>query len=477
MAIYHHSIKIISRGKGKSAVAAAAYRSGEIITNEYDGITHDYTHKSGIAHAEILLPDNAPNEYHDRAILWNAVEKSEKNCNAQLAREIELTLPVELTQEQNIELTRDYCQRHFVTAGMCADICIHDKKDGNPHAHIMLTMRPITESGEWAAKSKKEYFVDENGERLRLANGNFKTRKISAVDWNEHIKAEEWREGWAVAANAALEQSGNAERIDHRSYARQGIEQIPAVHLGVAASQMERRGIRTERGDLNRQIEISNAELRRTRARILKLRDWLKAEQKTDTPMLYDVIQEILSSAGSQNRYAKICDLKSAAGVLNFMQENHIATIGQLREKVEDLYRRQTDLRDRLKPIDRRLKTLDKHFKQTEIVSRNRTVYSQYMAQKPKSKKAFYEAHRAEIMLYEAAARYIKANLNGRDKIPLKEWKAERVKLIGARSVLDAGYQILKAEIRDVETIRKYAEQIARSAEPPQKQHVIGMDR
>jgi hypothetical protein len=341
----------------------------------------------------------------------------------------------------------------------------------------MLTMRPITESGKWAAKSKKEYLLDENGERIRLESGSFKTKKMSVTDWNEHTKAEEWRAAWAASVNAALEQNGNTERVDHRSYARQGIEQIPAIHLGVAASQMERRGIRTERGNLNRQIEISNSELRRTKARIIKLRNWLKAEQKTDTPTLYGVIQEVLSGAESQSRYAKIRNLKSAAGVLNFMQGNHITTIGQLREKVEDLYGRQTDLRDRLKPIDRRLKTLDEHIKQMEIVSRNRTVYSQYMAQKPKNKEAFYEAHRVEIMLYEAAARYIKANLNGRDKIPLKEWKAERVKLIGARSVLEAEYKTLKAEIREVETIRKYAEQIARSAEPPQKQHLIGMDR
>ena len=126
MAIYHLSIKIISRGKGKSAVAAAAYRAGECINNEYDGITHDYTHKGGVVHTEILLPDHAPRVYADRAILWNAVERIEKAKNSQLAREIELALPVELTREQNISLAHDYVKRHFVEQGMCADICIHD---------------------------------------------------------------------------------------------------------------------------------------------------------------------------------------------------------------------------------------------------------------------------------------------------------------------------------------------------------------
>jgi len=156
---------------------------------------------------------------------------------------------VELTQEQNINLVREYVKRHFVEQGMCADICIHDKQDGNPHAHIMLTMRPFEQSGEWGAKSRKEYILDSKGEKIMLKSGEFKTRKICAVDWNEQTKAEEWRQAWADCANTFLERGNHAERIDHRSYERQGIDLIPTVHLGVAAFQMEKRGIRTERGN------------------------------------------------------------------------------------------------------------------------------------------------------------------------------------------------------------------------------------
>ena len=191
IAIYHCSIKIVSRGKGKSAVAAAAYRSVEKITNEYDGMIHDYTKKGGIAHTEILLPDHAPREYFNRATLWNAVEKIEKAKNSQLARELELALPVELSAEQNLSLVREYANRNFVAVGMCADICIHDKKDGNPHAHIMLTMRPIEQDGTWGAKSKKEYMLDENGEKITLKSGAFKSRKIDTTDWNDQTNAEQ----------------------------------------------------------------------------------------------------------------------------------------------------------------------------------------------------------------------------------------------------------------------------------------------
>ena len=145
MAIYHLCIKIISRGKGKSAVAASAYRSGEKIKNEYDGIVHDFTRKGGIAHTEIILPQNAPQEFSDRGILWNSVEKIEKSKNSQLAREIEVALPKELNREKQIELIREYVKENFVKVGMCADIALHDKNDGNPHCHILLTMRPLNE--------------------------------------------------------------------------------------------------------------------------------------------------------------------------------------------------------------------------------------------------------------------------------------------------------------------------------------------
>ena len=151
MAIYHCSIKIISRGKGKSAVASAAYQAGEKIVNEYDGVIHDYTRKGGVVHTEIILPDQAPREYADRSVLWNSVEKVEGNCNSQLSREIGLALPIELSIEQNIVLAHDFVKQHFVSAGMCADVCIHDTGKGNPHAHVMLTMRPINDNGTWGA--------------------------------------------------------------------------------------------------------------------------------------------------------------------------------------------------------------------------------------------------------------------------------------------------------------------------------------
>ena len=186
IAIYHCNISIVSRGKGKSAVAAAAYRSGEKLTNEWDGITHDYTRKGGVVHTEIMLPPHAPPSFSDRSTLWNSVELYEKAGNAQLAREIDAALPIELSREEQIRLVREYCSSQFVSKGMCVDFAIHDTDSGNPHCHIMLTMRPLDERGAWAAKSKKEYDLDENGERIRLPNGRYKTHKVDLTGWNDN---------------------------------------------------------------------------------------------------------------------------------------------------------------------------------------------------------------------------------------------------------------------------------------------------
>lgn len=210
MAIYHCHCKIISRGQGRSAVGAAAYRSGEKLKNEYDGIEHDYTKKGGVAYSEIMLCENAPKEYQDRATLWNAVEQAEKGSRAQLAREYEVALPVELSREEQIQLVRDFAKENFVDKGMCVDFSIHDKEDGNPHAHIMLTTRPIEKDGTWGAKATNEYVLDKNGERIlqKIDKQNrkiYKRVKIETTDWNTKEFLQRSRESWAEKVNQELE--------------------------------------------------------------------------------------------------------------------------------------------------------------------------------------------------------------------------------------------------------------------------------
>lgn len=262
MAIYHCHCKVISRGQGRSAVGAAAYRSGERLTNDYDGITHDYTNKGGVVYSEVMLCENAPQEYQNRAVLWNEVERQEKGGKARLAREYEVALPIELSRDEQIELVRDYVRENFVEKGMCADIAVHDKGDGNPHAHIMLTTRPIEPGGEWGAKQKKEYLLDKDGNKqYDPKKKTYKCRTVKVNDWDTTEFLQRSRENWAAIVNRELEKKNLPQRVDHRSLKEQGKERIPTEHIGVAAKNMEKRGKVSERGERNREITAANRQL------------------------------------------------------------------------------------------------------------------------------------------------------------------------------------------------------------------------
>lgn len=217
----HFSVSIRKRSKRQSAVAGAAYQSGEKLFSEYDLKTKNYSYKAPEVLAKgILLPSHAPRSYADRQTLWNAVEKVEGQWNAQLARGIIMALPRELPKSEYEPLIRDYCREQFVSKGMVADFAIHDKGDGNPHAHILLTMRAMDENGKWLPKAHKVYDLDENGERIRLPSGEWKSHKENTVDWNDRKYAEIWRTEWANTVNRYFEKNGIPERLDLRSFAR-----------------------------------------------------------------------------------------------------------------------------------------------------------------------------------------------------------------------------------------------------------------
>ena len=286
MAIYHLSVKIGSRGKGQSAVAAAAYRSGEKLTDKETGLTSDYTRKGGVVFSEISLCENAPAEYADRATLWNAVHEIEKAKDARLWREIEVALPRELNREEQIATVREFVKQQ-TAKGMCADWALHDKGDGNPHAHIMLTVRSIEPSGKWAPKSRKVYDLDENGERIfqkvdKTGRKQYKSHKEEYNDWNAAERVEEWRATWAECCNARL---AERDRIDHRSYERQGKEQIPTVHEGYAARQLAAQGQISDRIQLNAEIRQRNTLLQQIAAQFKTFGEEIKqliAEQNQE---------------------------------------------------------------------------------------------------------------------------------------------------------------------------------------------------
>ena len=313
--------KVISRGTGRSAVAAAAYMSCSRIYNDYDGVQHDYTRKQGLVWQQIFLPDMAPAEWSAREVLWNAVEEAEKTKDSRLAREFVVALPVELNQDEWIALLTDFIQANFVAEGMCADVCIHDTDGHNPHAHIMLTVRPLTKVGTWQHKTEKEYLCVRDGEEQGFTAAEFKLAQSEGWEkqyqykagkkkvymppsqaeaqgyeriskypkstkygrqnpiserWNSEDQLVLWRAAWADTVNRCLERFGHEERVDHRSHAERGLDEQPTIHEGVVARTLEKKGIISDRCELNRQIKADNALLQELKSLVKKLMDAVK---------------------------------------------------------------------------------------------------------------------------------------------------------------------------------------------------------
>ena len=502
IAIYHCSIKIVSRGKGKSAVAAAAYRSGEKLTNEWDGLTHDYTKKGGVVHSEILLPAHAPPAFSDRSTLWNSVELSEKSNNAQLAREVEIALPVELSREEQTRLVREYCSSQFVSKGMIADFNLHDTGGGNPHAHILLTMRPLDENGAWLPKSKKEYVLDENGEKIRLPSGRYKTRKVDLVDWNNRENAEVWRRTWADLTNEFLAQNNCPERIDHRSYERQGIDQIPTVHVGVSATQMEKEGIVTERGELNRNINAANRILREIRRLVRGLKDWI-AELKERKAALLEALTEARAQASEPTipqllaRYMEqrgeeradwtskgklkgaVSDFNKVQAAMEFLRQKEISTVETLDRQLDGISENAVAIRDSMRKAERRIKDIDTLLSHIGNYEKYKPVYREYAAIGwKKQKEKFEEAHRGELDAYRAAARYVKTHLPG-TSYSRKELEAERKNLAAALPGKREELEAVQADVRTLRDVRHWLnqvlppEQYRQTAEPGKKPSIV----
>lgn len=445
MAIYHLHAQIISRTSGRSAVAAAAYRSGENLTNEYDGVQHDFTAKHNIVYTEIMLPEHALAAYSDRNSLWNSVELSEKNSNAQLAREIEVALPAELSRDEQIKLVREYCKANFVDEGMCVDFAIHNPPltasygkgtylldaDGefqrdengrrihasvleehpemgvyqNPHAHIMMTLRPIDKDGKWESKSKQQYvcvkdrethnFTAEefkvaqqegwqkqfqykdgkkkvwltqnegNARGLERVNKFPKTEKVmneTLERWNSKDRIFDWRERWSRDVNSALASIGSSERIDHRSYADQGIEKMPSIHMGPDVMALERRGVETEIGNINREIKAANTRMQQLREQLKSMVDTAKEmadAAKEKAKMAYEKTAHALESIRARFISAeyKANDYEDRAKSLEFSLRNHSRLDNTRRAEERRLFseKREAEYRDRIKSVKKEL--------------------------------------------------------------------------------------------------------------------------
>ena len=312
---------------------------------------------------------------------------------------------------------------------MCCDFAVHDKGDGNPYAHILLTMRAFDENGKWLPKSRKIYDLDENGNRIRLPSGSYKSHKENTVDWNEQKYAEIWRQGWADTANKYLEANNCPERLDLRSYVRQGKEQIPTVHMGSAVCQMEKRGIKTNIGNLNRDIKTANSLMQSIRQTVRHLKNWiadLKEKKQAVTEELNNeqkeaalpqILMQYLSVRKEERNgwsyYGKTkgntIDLKKIAGITAYLQETKIFTLESLDKHLEDVSSRADSVRQSMKLKENKIKDINAFFRHISNYEKYKSIYTEYSNIHWKGRKQkFAETHEEELNSFKSASAYFK---------------------------------------------------------------------
>ena len=419
MALFHLNVTQIKRSKGQSAIAAAAYRAGEKLYSEYYGETSDYTNKGGVICSEILLPDHAPREYADRKTLWNAVEKAERGKNAQLAYSFDIALQNEFSLDENIALARQFLLEHFVSRGMVVDFAIHvpDTEPGgisNPHFHVMAPIRPIEANGKWGMKQRRVYEQDEEGNRLLDADGNYIFNEVPTTDWGSPETLEYWREQWAALCNAKFEEKGLPERIDHRSYERQGVDILPTIHEGPSVRQMEAKGIRTDKGEFNRWIKATSGLIQSIRKKIAVLLDWLKETKeelsKPQTPDLISLLQIYFNqrNAGAYTQKAKANNLKELSEIITFLQEHGITDVESLEAFISERRSIVDEKKTQLDIQTTEMKDLQKLPDAWDTYKRLKPVADKVLSIKfTKAKEKYKAEHKAELNQFYAANRLL----------------------------------------------------------------------
>ena len=415
MALYHFHVGQVKRSAGQSVIESAAYRAGERLYSERYGEYSDYTRKGGVVYTEILLPPHAPREYADRQTLWNAVEAAERGKNAQLAYSFDIALQNEFTLEENIALARRFLLDNFVSRGMIADFAVHrpDKAGGieNPHFHVLCPTRPLNPDSSWGAKQRRVYRKD----------GKFDA--VPTTDWGKPETLEEWREAWAKLCNTKFKDRGLECRIDHRSYEKQGIDQAPTVHEGVAVRQMEAKGIATDKGERNRWIRSANAMLRTLREKIKAMTVWLEEiRAESQSPTLAALLTDYydMRNAGAWSNKAKVSNLKRFAAAAAYLQENSLHTLDDLQNHLNLLRKSLHGVKSNLDAKHSRIKQLREMMRYAEQYERFKPIHDQLGALKWKAKREqFKTEHESELRQFYLARRKLA------DGIHTAEWQRE----------------------------------------------------
>ena len=442
MALYHFSADQISRGSGQSAVASAAYRAGEKLTDDYYGQIHDYTKKQGVILSEIILPPHAPDRFADRETLWNEVEKVEKNKKAQLAYSYDFALQNELSMDENIRIAREFIAENFTSRGMIVDMAVHqpgrDSDDiPNPHVHVMVPMRPLNEDGTWGNKQHREYVLDENGNRIRDGNGNYIFNAVKNNDWGDPETLVEWRANWAKKVNEAFEQNGISARVDHRSCVEQGLDLLPQIHEGPVVRAMEKKGIRTDKGDWNRFVKGINNAIRKILGTLKAIIDEIEELRKQEAEEkaaarevhreLWDAIREYEKDIRQKYTYGHgIVASQKMIDLYDFICANSIHSLDDFKDLVGLMYGKVSNLRHDMREIDTKVAECDRILENVQTLKETTRYYNKWFKISDPRKKAEYKSqHDGDLKRYHMAKRELEAKYPDL-KIPVKAIMRQR---------------------------------------------------
>ena len=451
-------------------IAAAAYRAGECLHSSYYNEEADYTRKQGVVYKEILLPSHVPQQYEDRETLWNAVENAEEHPKAQLAYSYDIALQNELSIEENIELARRFLQEQFVSRGMICDLAVHapDPKGGipNPHFHVLCPMRPLNPDGTWGSKQRREYLLDKNGQRMQDEHSNYIWKSVPTTDWGQKEMLLHWREEWARYVNIELEKKNAPMKVDHRSYKEQGLHQLPIIHEGPTVHAMEKKGIHTEKGNLNRMIRSANALLRKLIARYQALKEWIqeaKAALEVSTSqglssLLLDYLKK--RNAGTYTDKAKANNLKKVSQDIVYLEEHNLSTLDDLQAMTDQFREKLNTLNGKMKANEKRRKELKKLIAAAENYQRTKAVVDGLKdIHFAKKREQYRKDHEMDFNIHFAAKRTLDLLLkDASDKtLHIHAWKEEAERLSAEYA---ADYEELKKQREESKELFRIQAQI-----------------
>lgn len=475
MGCYHFHLTQLSRGHGQSAIASAAYRSGEKLYSSYYGETNDYTRKGGVILSEIHLPDHAPERFKDRETLWNELEWEESNKKAQLAHSFDIAFMNEFSMEENIELARRFVREQLVSRGMIVDLAIHDPerlddKEPNPHMHIMVPIRPLKKDGTWDVKQKKIPILKEDGTPILNKNGKPKTKAVPVNDWSSKETLMELRKAWANLCNELYEEKGLSQRVDWRSYEELGVNQIPTVHEGPTVRAMEAKGMETALGSLNRMIRKFNQMLQDAKELLWKAmfqegqlqEKMMLAKKPTIAEYLmeyYEQRNEVAETFAYGTQKAKTTNLKEFTTTISFLQREHIDTPDELTARMQSLEKL---IREKKKGIEDKATTLSlakEGIRAWDEYQKMQPIYDE-LNQKKWFKEKYKEEHKSELNRYYRARRVLQENRNDDGKVPVHKWEYDKSVLPGEIAALKEEKDALFRELKTYQKIQKNIESV-----------------